>query len=225
MKEILTMKTATARQNYSPASRLPVHRFSAAPKVGPGAQVAMLQAEIERLHALLAAQAGTIESLANAANRCALTGALNRHGLNTGLAQALADYDRYGHRGAVILLDLNKFKPINDTYGHAVGDAMLVHVVNVLKANVRETDLVARLGGDEFVLVLKEATGAEATAKARQLAALLRATPLHTMGLELHISASLGVASFAEELDATELLKLADERMYMAKTAKNIGRA
>lgn len=209
------MKQATT---YTPATRLAVHRFSAPP--AKNHQVSVLQDEIERLRRIIARQNTTIEGLAESASRCALTGALNRRALMESLAAALNDHQRYGHRGAVLLLDLNKFKPINDTYGHAAGDAMLQHVVGILSQNTRESDLVARTGGDEFVVILKETTNAEAVAKARQLAALLRGTPLQYAGLTLETSASIGVASFAEATDADELLKLADSRMYLAKNGR-----
>ncbi len=210
------MKQATA--TYTPATRLAVHRFGNAQRHVP--QVSVLQAEIEQLRRVIARQNSTIEGLAETASRCALTGALNRRGLMEGLSAALNDHQRYGHRGAVLLIDLNKFKPINDTYGHAAGDAMLQHVVGILTENTRESDLVARTGGDEFVVVLKETTNAEAIAKARQLAALLRNTPLQYAGLTLETSASIGVASFAEAVEADDLIKLADSRMYLAKNGK-----
>lgn len=188
-------------------------------------QMDRLQAEIARLREIVAHQTLMLEDMAKAANRCCLTGLLNRRGLAAALDGALADFDRYDHAGAVVLIDLNAFKPINDTYGHAAGDAVLRHVAALLRDHVRASDTVARLGGDEFVLILKETDAATAVAQARRLAALLRATPCAYGGVTLPVSASMGVASFDEAGEAEALLALADGRMYAVKKGSKLARA
>lgn len=210
------MKTNTTTQL---STRRPVYRFAAP------AEVRTLQAEVARLQTLLAHQSSIIEDLSKEAARDPLTNVLNRRGMEKALHAALSDYHRYGYRGAVLLIDLNHFKPINDTYGHAAGDAMLVHVANLLRSRTRESDIVARTGGDEFVVVLREAGAAEAAAKAADIARTFAEENCAFNGLTLRVSASIGAATFKEAPMPDELLALADQRMYIAKTRTKAARA
>ncbi|THF60799.1 EAL domain-containing protein [Pseudothauera nasutitermitis] len=152
-----------------------------------------------------------------------LTGLANRFALDARLQQSLADARRNGYGLAVLFLDLDRFKHINDSLGHPVGDELLKQVAERLRATVREADIVARQGGDEFVVVAQGAgEGMDAAHVAEKILARL-STPYHVDGSELHTTPSIGIAMFPEDgEDAAELLRNADTAMYHAKT---LGRA
>jgi diguanylate cyclase (GGDEF)-like protein/PAS domain S-box-containing protein len=154
-----------------------------------------------------------------------LTGLPNRHLFLDRLDQALLRAQRSGNFGALIFIDLDDFKHINDTSGHLVGDAVLSSVAARLKESVREQDTVARLGGDEFVICMTDLGNAEPMARDiaigradRLLEAMKR--PFSVSNKSLHVSASLGLAFFHDHaLSATDLLRHADIAMYRAKEA------
>ena len=134
------------------------------------------------------------------------------------LGQALAMAHREAHSGALLFIDLDHFKEVNDSLGHAAGDALLIEVAERLQAQVRETDTVARLGGDEFTTILSrlhEAGDAEMVA-GKILHSL--AQPLTIEDEVVHVTASIGIAHFPEDGNAIEdLLRTADDAMYAAK--------
>ena len=164
------------------------------------------------------------EALIHQATHDPLTGCANRALLFDHLEVALGRARREQRRGdraylvALLCVDLDGFKPINDRLGHAAGDFVLREVAARLRGVVRETDTVARLGGDEFVLVLGELSHAD---EALRIAHLLRAAiggPLAWQGEELHVDGSVGVALYPAHAEAPEvLLARADEAMYRAK--------
>lgn len=119
---------------------------------------------------------------------------------------------------ALLVLDLDRFKAINDTLGHASGDALLVQVANTLSASVRSNDLVARLGGDEFAIVLRDVPDGGAADLARQVLARLRAASFSVQGVSLAVDASIGVVVHpADGRTVQKLLQHADVAMYQAK--------
>ena len=154
-----------------------------------------------------------------------LTGLPNRRLLLERLRQALQQSAGSGRFGAVLFLDLNQFKLLNDTQGHEVGDLLLQQVAERLRQSVRETDTVARLGGDEFVVVLQNLSGdaSEAATQARTLGETILARlrqPYDLAGHEHHSSASVGVTLLSHHHDSVdEVLKQADMAMYRAKDA------
>ncbi|WP_245177186.1 EAL domain-containing protein [Geodermatophilus sp. DF01_2] len=143
-----------------------------------------------------------------------LTGLLNRAGLAEELAAAVDDVASGGRELAVVMLDLDRFKEVNDTLGHAVGDALLRAVADRLAGELRQDDVLARLGGDEFVVLLR---GAAPDAVHRSTGRLLDALrlPFEVDGLALEVDGSLGVATSGA--DPAELLRAADVAMYAAK--------
>jgi diguanylate cyclase (GGDEF)-like protein/PAS domain S-box-containing protein len=163
-----------------------------------------------------------------------LTQLPNRRLLDDRLSQALAASKRSALYGALMFLDLDNFKPLNDTHGHGAGDLLLAEVARRLTGFVRETDTVARLGGDEFVVLLSElhadktvSTG-QAGAVAEKIRCSLAEPYLLTMTqpgdplttVEHHCSASIGVVLFVNHLSSqTDLMKWADAAMYQAKDA------
>lgn len=147
-----------------------------------------------------------------------LTGLPNRRLFEDRLSIALAQAHRYRHRLAVIFVDLDRFKQINDTLGHAAGDELLTAVAQRLRSAVREGDTVARLAGDEFTLLLPGITYAEDVALiTRKLSDTLR-QPFSVGGHEIRVTSSGGVALYPEDGDSEEaLLRSADTAMYRAK--------
>lgn len=189
-------------------------------EIGATLDKKQLMNELTRLREEIARQEQTINTLQTQATYDSLTGLLNRRGFENALHEALAMYRRYKREGAVLLLDLNDFKAINDTLGHMAGDAVLRHVAYVLENHVRDSDVVARLGGDEFVIILREAGGSEVLLKKAELEAVLRTSPCNYNGREIVVSASIGACAFQNESSAT-LLHLADMEMYRHKMRKN----
>lgn len=160
------------------------------------------------------------EDLRHVATHDALTGLPNRIVLNDRLSQALARAKRSGKTVGVMLLDLDHFKDVNDTYGHKVGDELLVEVARRLTKCARVSDTVTRMGGDEFVVVLEElhAPDEAAIVAKRILDAFIE--PIRVSGHELHTTPSVGMALFPTDcLDPDSLLKAADLAMYRAKSA------
>ena len=160
------------------------------------------------------------EQLARQAFYDSLTGLANRALFHDRADHALARLSRRGHQLAVLLLDLDRFKIINDSLGHHAGDEVLVAVAKRILTSSRASDTVARLGGDEFVVLLEEdVTEATAVGVAERLLGILR-QPFLCQGHELFIGGSIGVA-FTEGVGATstdELLRDADAAMYCAKS-------
>ncbi len=156
-----------------------------------------------------------------------LTGLANRRALERTLAGALARAGARGRIAAVLMLDLDGFKKINDSHGHAAGDAALREVARRLRRCVRERDLVARLGGDEFVVLLNDVGGSSGAAQeaCERIDAAL-AEPIALEEGEMTLRAAIGVATFpADGADAPSLLAHADRAMYAAKHRRRVDSA
>jgi diguanylate cyclase (GGDEF)-like protein/PAS domain S-box-containing protein len=156
--------------------------------------------------------------LTHHATHDALTGCLNRASIMSAIEGFLADPG--DSRGvATIFIDLNKFKEINDTLGHAAGDELLIYVASALRGAIRATDLLGRLGGDEFLIVARDVAGrAEAARLGEHLTAHLSTCGLELAGRWVTVQASIGVAWAAPgQADADGLIARADEAMYQAK--------
>ncbi len=156
-----------------------------------------------------------------------LTGVLNRRRFDEELCAGLVDARSQGRGGALLLIDLDRFRSINDEHGHVVGDLALCEVARVLSENTRGTDavgrhadgIVARVGGDEFAVLLAEVGPVEAAAVGERLVAALEATDLRVEGSSVPLAVSVGVAPFTGRgaVAAEDLLALADEAMYVVK--------
>ena len=154
------------------------------------------------------------EEQANEARIDSLTGLANRRALEEILAAEISRAHRFAHQLAVVLLDLDRFKEINDSFGHAAGDVMLRAVSRLLTSLARQGDTVARWGGEEFVVVLPETD----LAGARRFAERLRRTIEAHVVDEMKTSASCGVATMLPEDTVEELLGAADQALYQAKS-------
>ena len=150
----------------------------------------------------------------------ALTGLPNRTHLQASLAAELAQSKRDGRPFGLLLIDLDRFKEVNDTLGHHVGDQLLIHFAERLSNAVRPSDHVARLGGDEFAVIVPDADEAEALSVAERIRASLE-HPVSLEGMRLEIGASIGLAMHPEHaLLAEDLLRLSDVAMYVAKESR-----
>jgi diguanylate cyclase (GGDEF)-like protein len=154
------------------------------------------------------------EEQASEARVDSLTGLANRRALEEVLAAEISRAHRFTHQLAVVLLDLDRFKEINDSFGHAAGDVMLRAVSRLLTSLARQGDTVARWGGEEFVVVLPETD----LAGAERFAERLRRTIEAQVVGDMQTSASCGVATMLPEDNVEELLGAADQALYQAKT-------
>lgn len=183
----------------------------------PGSATARLAAEVERLSAELAASHLRIGELENRIDVDPLTQTFNRRGFERALARSLAYVKRYQAAAALVYLDLDEFKPVNDRHGHAAGDAVLKAVSAALQREVRASDIVARIGGDEFAVLLWNVAEADALDKASALEKAIYATPVRWGASTMVVGASAGVALIGALDTAAEALARADAAMYVRK--------
>jgi diguanylate cyclase (GGDEF)-like protein len=171
-----------------------------------------------RLAAIAIEQRQLTNRLAHQAQHDALTGLPNRVLFKEELHQALLRARKHGWHVAVLFIDLDRFKQINDTLGHPVGDALLQQVAQRLGGCIRKTDVLARMGGDEFTILLTELADSQYSAKvAQKLLDSLKA-PIQVDGFELFVTASIGISTYPRDgTDAATLERNADSAMYRAK--------
>ena len=181
-------------------------------------RTAELSAANAKLQEEIAERQQAEERIRHLAHHDPLTGLPNRALLQDRLQQALTQARRGGHRVAVMFLDLDRFKAINDSLGHEVGDELLKAVAQRLRGAVRAGDTVARLGGDEFVVVLPEVADAEAVARVAEkiIAAFVPPVPIGPHVLKASTSIGIGVSPEDGE-EPHALMKSADTAMYLAK--------
>jgi diguanylate cyclase (GGDEF)-like protein len=149
-----------------------------------------------------------------------LTNLFSRRRLQEELRLTLAQTRRYGTRGALLFLDLDDFKAVNDTLGHRGGDGVLAALAHRLRARLRHSDIVARLGGDEFAVLLPHTDSVQGQALSAQLLEAIRSHPIDLGDRTVALSAAIGIALFPEHgTTAEELLGNADQAMYQAKQA------
>lgn len=160
----------------------------------------------------------TAGELAHVATHDPLTGLANRTLLDDRIAQGVAHAERHRRHLAVMLIDLDRFKEINDSLGHAAGDELLREVARRLEATVRDGDTVARLGGDEFVIVLGDVKRPDGVAKVAEKIVLALSQPMQLHGREVATTPSIGYSLYPDNgANGDELLRLADIAMYQVK--------
>jgi diguanylate cyclase (GGDEF)-like protein len=149
------------------------------------------------------------------------TGLFNARHMDFILETEIYRSQRYGYEFSVVFIDLDHFKSVNDTHGHLIGSKLLAEVGQLVKSTCRRIDFAFRYGGDEFVIVLPQASKENAFVVARRLHKLIGETAwLTSEGLDIHFTASLGVASFPSDAKSkVDLLHLADEAMYSVKNS------
>src|SRR5690606_18072692 len=177
-------------------------------------------AVLERLTAELAEMKAKLEAAEELADRDTLAPVFNRRAFLRELHRTMSEVERYKTPAAVIYIDLDGFKALNDEYGHSAGDAVLRHVGLLLMDSVRESDVVGRLGGDEFGIILNRATAEEAAAKAASLSDKINSSAILYAGVPHRIRASVGVHPIATVEDPETAIARADEAMYAEKHAR-----
>lgn len=181
--------------------------------------VDVLEMELSTLQRQVDAQAAMIQNLQRDTVTDSLTGMLNRRGFELELNKSLANARRHKRLSAVLFVDMDNFKQINDTFGHHAGDEALCHVSQILHANIRETDILARVGGDEFCIILNDVRSFEdAQNRAVSLSGFISSSPVRFEGEQIWIQASVGAHGFSEEDDMVEVIAKADEAMYAQKS-------
>jgi diguanylate cyclase (GGDEF)-like protein/PAS domain S-box-containing protein len=158
------------------------------------------------------------EQLKYLADHDMLTGLLNRRAFNRVLEKHVAEVARYGPTGAVLVIDLDHFKQINDTLGHRAGDTFIAQVARLLAGRLRASDVIGRLGGDEFGVLLPRSDAPEALQVADGLLSELRGPPGRSGALDAMTTASIGIATF-DGTSGGDALANADHAMYEAKQA------
>jgi diguanylate cyclase (GGDEF)-like protein len=149
-----------------------------------------------------------------------LLGILNRRGFERELNRSISYIRRYHARGVLIVLDVDRLKPINDTFGHAAGDQVLKAVVAAITGQVRASDVVGRLGGDEFALLLWNLSETDARAKAAALEAAIDRLSFVFDSRVVTVGVSAGVAILGKESEAARMLEEADSAMYVRKAQR-----
>jgi diguanylate cyclase (GGDEF)-like protein/PAS domain S-box-containing protein len=164
----------------------------------------------------------TEDELRQLADHDVLTGLLNRRGFMDGLRRELRRMERNGEYGALLLLDLDNFKLVNDSAGHPAGDEVLRTTADVLRSRLRATDVIGRLGGDEFAALVLNVTPRQAREIAEGTADAVRAQTVNAGGTTLAVSASIGVVSVDKpnEENEDDLLAAVDRAMYHAKSLR-----
>jgi diguanylate cyclase (GGDEF)-like protein len=181
----------------------------------PGAEARL--GRFAELVALAVAASAERDRLRGLATTDALTGIANRRGFDQRLHAEIERCRRRGHSLSLVLVDIDNFKRINDTYGHQVGDEVLVEFARRLQDHARESDVVARMGGEEFAWILPETSAQAARDAADRARRLIASIPFPTAG---RVTASAGVCDVAAAgLEAGELVRLADVALYRAKQA------
>ena len=172
---------------------------------------------VEEISNHLQEQDKRMAELESLATTDALTKVLNRRGFEQILLHELSVARRHGVGGVLIFVDLDEFKPINDTYGHAAGDQVLKTVSILLIGHVRDTDYVGRLGGDEFAVLLPRSNKTNGAKRAQELDRKLNNAHAEWNGKKIPIQASCGMHMYASKDEVRELLESADAAMYRIK--------
>ncbi len=161
------------------------------------------------------------DELEHLATHDPLTGLYNRNTLEQILNDEMHRATRYNHAISVFMLDIDRFKPINDTYGHRTGDTVLREFSRILESSIRKTDYTARYGGEEFVVILPETPFPKAEELAERLRSRVAGHPFPIEeNKDLNLTASIGIATFPEHAKSwQDLLEIADSAMYVAKKA------
>jgi diguanylate cyclase (GGDEF)-like protein len=162
-----------------------------------------------------------LDELSRTSQRDPLTDTPNRILMLDRLNKALANAQRRGTHIALLFLDIDKFKTINDTKGHLVGDEAVLSVARRLESVVRDADTVSRHGGDEFLILLSDVVQASDAAIIAEKILAAIAQPIFIQGHELHMSASIGISIYPENgVEVEELIQRADEAMYISKRSQ-----
>lgn len=176
-----------------------------------------LMQEVEVARRDLEAAQRRIRELEQLADQDPLVEMVNRRAFVRELGRMISFSARYDIPTSIAYFDLNELKTINDNHGHAAGDAALVHVANLIRRHIRESDIAGRIGGDEFAAIFPNTTESVAQDKAASLAQIIAETPLVFAGESLSLTVAHGAYSFRPGESADHALAQADQRMYAHK--------
>src|SRR5882757_3842639 len=210
---------AKRRKSGITARKSPPRRTQAG-SVPPPAASGEAKSTIRRLKTQLKRAQTQIEALQASANTDFLLDIPNRRGFERELHRAIAFIKRYHASGALIVLDVDGLKPINDAFGHAAGDQVLKAIAAALLSQVRASDMVGRLGGDEFALLLWNLSETDAHAKAAALEEAVDRLTFTFRGRTVTGGASAGVAILGPQAEAGRALEEADSAMYVRKAQR-----
>jgi diguanylate cyclase (GGDEF)-like protein len=200
--------------------RAPAAKAPPAPSAGRSAALRVTAPAVRRLRAQLARALKRIDELQAHADTDFLLDILNRRGFERELNRSLAYIQRYHASGALIVLDVDRLKPINDAFGHAAGDEVLKEIVAVLQRHVRSSDVIGRLGGDEFALLLWNLSQTDAHAKAALLEQAIDQLTFVFRGRSVTAGVSTGIAILDPHTEAGKALEEADRAMYVRKAQR-----
>jgi diguanylate cyclase (GGDEF)-like protein len=186
-------------------------------RAGEKERLRQLSDENALLRASMAELRERLEQLERLADSDALTPLPNRRRFVRDLKRVVAQSNRHGTPAAVLYMDLNSLKAINDGHGHFAGDAALIHVAKLLAGLIRSTDVAARIGGDEFALILDHLDHESAIETAERIGRCIALTPLDLGGTAIHLEASIGTASILPGDSVDDVMQRADRSMYLAK--------
>ena len=178
-----------------------------------------LLAEVTRLRGEVARLEACVEELDRLANMDSLVPVANRRGLMAQLDMMIARHERHGTPAALLFVDVDGLKALNDAFGHAAGDAALIHLTGMMVASVRQTDMVARIGGDEFAILLDHADEQSACDTAARLADRVAGCEFCFEGKCLPLSIAIGFTHLQTGDSPIAVLDRADEAMYRQKDA------
>jgi diguanylate cyclase (GGDEF)-like protein len=169
------------------------------------------------LRASLAEMRDRIIELEQIADTDTLTPLPNRRRFLRELERVVSQSNRHGTPAAVLYVDLNGLKAVNDSHGHVAGDAALIHIARLLQGLIRTSDIVARIGGDEFGMILDHLDHNSAIETAERLCQCITANPLDLGGSHIRLDAAIGVATILPGDSAADVMQRADRNMYVAK--------
>lgn len=176
-----------------------------------------LQQRLARLEQQIASQAAELKNYGSEARTDSLTGLANRRALDDELQRRFAEWQRRRTPFAVMILDVDNFKTINDTQGHQAGDEALRQLANVITSNSRQMDFRCRYGGDEFVLILPDTGIQETRSAAERIRAAIEKSTFKFGTQSISLTCSVGVARITTQDDITKLIRRADEALYKSK--------
>jgi len=195
------------------------------PLAEPSQRLQKLMAAVARANGMIERQQKRIAYLESLSVTDEMTGVANRRGFRVELRKALSDAKRFGKAGVLVMIDLDRFKQINDKFGHAAGDAVLGMVAGVLQGYVRRSDTVTRLGGDEFAVIMPETSAGQGRQRASELTRLLNGLTVPFQGRSIPVHASVGVEVYQPGAREADVMASADQKMYQNKVAKLPARA
>ena len=211
--------TAKSRKTGIVARKSAPHRALTTSTPQPPAS-SETKATIRRLRAELAQAKARIEALQATAETDFLLDILNRRGFERELNRSIAYIKRYHATAALIVLDVDRLKPVNDAFGHAAGDEVLKAIVKTVSSQVRASDVVGRLGGDELAVLLWNLSETDAKAKAASLEEAIDGLTFVFRGNNVSAGASAGVAILGPHAQASRALEEADSAMYVRKAQR-----